>query len=157
MDNKVMVVHWPLQRYFDILTVLPLVLIADEAYPLKRYIMRPYPRRNLGEEERLYNERLSNARVVIECAFGIITQKWRILTKCMETTTENAETIVKCICLLHNIIIDKEGQPRHSYSTDQTSISGQRSNFASRGQNRSTTEAYNIREAFKQFFCNEIT
>ncbi|CAG5044663.1 unnamed protein product [Parnassius apollo] len=136
-------------------TLLPLVLLADEAYPLKRYIMRPYPRRNLGEQETIYNERLSNARVVIECAFGIITQKWRILTKCIETTTENAETIVKCICLLHNIVIAKEGQPRHNHSTDQRRNLGQRSNYASRGQNRSTTEAYNIREAFKHFFSNE--
>lgn len=68
------------------------------------------------------------------------------MTKCIETTTENAETIVQDICLLHNIITEKEGQSRHNYSTDQRN-SGQRSNFASRGQNRSTREAYNIREA----------
>ena len=48
-------------------------------------------------------------RQVVECAFGIMSNKWRLLLKAVEVDTTTAETIVKCICLLHNVVIDKEG------------------------------------------------
>ena len=45
----------------------------------------------------------------MECAFGICASKWRILDKATETKVDTAMEIVKCIALLHNIIIDAEG------------------------------------------------
>jgi hypothetical protein len=40
---------------------LPHVLVGDEAYPLKTYLMRPFPQRNLGPEE-VFDKRLAKAR-----------------------------------------------------------------------------------------------
>lgn len=68
--------------------------------------MRPYPQRNLGQEEEKFNMRLSRTRQVVECAFGIMASKWRLLLKAIEVTPDRADVIIKCICLLHNIIID---------------------------------------------------
>lgn len=51
----------------------------------------------------------------MECAFGIITSKWALLKKAIETEVEKAEKIIKCICLLHNIIIDREGKSIETY------------------------------------------
>ena len=50
--------------------MLPFVLVGDEAFPLKEYLMKPYPGRDLNEERRVYNYSLSRARRVIENAFG---------------------------------------------------------------------------------------
>lgn len=61
--------------------VLPHVLVGDEPYPLKEYLMRPYPKKDLGEAEENFIYQLSRTRRMIECAFGIISSKWRILLK----------------------------------------------------------------------------
>lgn len=88
---------------------VPHVFLGDEAYPLKPYLMRPYPVSKLGEMETIFNNRLSRARQVVEYAFGIMCSKWRLLYKSIEVNPTETDKIVKCICLLHNIVIDKEG------------------------------------------------
>jgi hypothetical protein len=53
---------------------LPFVIVDDEAFPLKKYSLRPYPEvsaRN-DESKQIYNYRLSRAHRVVENAFGIL-------------------------------------------------------------------------------------
>ena len=88
---------------------LPFVILGDEAYPLQPNIMRPFPRSNLTNEKTIFNYRLSRARRCIECAFGILRMKFRVLEKALATALEKADILVKAICVLHNMIIDKEG------------------------------------------------
>ena len=38
---------------------LPYFLLGDEIFPLKKWLMRPYPGKNASEEERIYNYRHS--------------------------------------------------------------------------------------------------
>ncbi|XP_025425061.1 protein ALP1-like [Sipha flava] len=90
---------------------MPYVMLADDAYPLKEYILKPYLKRQLTHEEMIFNYRLSRCRRCIECAFGIMCTKWRLLYKPIETKIEKAENIAKAITLLHNIIIDLDGSP----------------------------------------------
>jgi len=88
---------------------LTLVILEDEAYQLLSYLMRPNPRRQLTESRRLFNYRLSRGRRVVESAFGILAAKWRILNKPIETSPNMADRIAKCICVLHNTVIGREG------------------------------------------------
>lgn len=71
--------------------------------------MKPFSKRRLGESEVIYNKRLSTARKTVECAFGILFAKWRILSCCIETYPANADYIIKAVCLLHNLVIDRDG------------------------------------------------
>ena len=57
-------------------TEMPFVILGDEAYPLKTYLMKPFARKDMSYEERVLNCRLSRARRYAECAFGILTAKW---------------------------------------------------------------------------------
>lgn len=84
----------------------PSVFVGDEAFPLRTYLMRPYPRRRVQEDTAAsyFNYRLSRARMTVECAFGISSARFRILLKSIETNVENSVHIVKAVCLLHNTI-----------------------------------------------------
>ncbi|XP_063925016.1 uncharacterized protein LOC135138913 isoform X2 [Zophobas morio] len=85
----------------------PHVFIGDEAFALRPYLMRPFPyrqsRSNIRKEK--YNTRLCRARRVVENAFGILAQKWRIFYRPLETSVGTTVTIVKTACLLHNYLI----------------------------------------------------
>lgn len=58
---------------------VPYVIVADEAFPLKTYLLRPYPgsKMNGDIQKQVFNYRLSRARRVSENAFGILVQKFR--------------------------------------------------------------------------------
>jgi hypothetical protein len=87
------------------------VFLGDEAFPLTEYLMRPFPRTQLqeGEENDEFNYRLSRTRMVVECSFGSVVTKFRLLGKAIETKVENSVHIGKAITLLHNVIRDLEG------------------------------------------------
>jgi len=88
---------------------LPYVFVGEEACPVTTCLMKPYSRRTLDRGKAIFNYRLSRARRVVECALGICASKWRVLDKAIQTKVDAALEIVKCIALLHNIIIDVEG------------------------------------------------
>ena len=51
---------------------LPYVIVADEAFALKPYPMKPYPDRGLTSQQRKFNYRLSRARRVVDtCRINI--------------------------------------------------------------------------------------
>ncbi|XP_046865511.1 protein ALP1-like [Drosophila willistoni] len=96
---------------------MPYVFVGDEAYPLLETLLRPYSSRTINAEREYFNKRLSRARRCIECAFRIMTSKWRLLWKPIETVPDFVDIIVKAICILHNAIIDLEGSPNVNQDT----------------------------------------
>lgn len=90
--------------------VVPHYLVGDEAYPLRTFLMRPFPGSVLNDQRREFNRRISRARQCIECCFGILAAKFRVLKSDIELCANKVDLIVKACCILHNCIIDQEGK-----------------------------------------------
>ena len=82
---------------------VPPYLIGDAAYPLKTWLMKPFPDRGLSDDRRRYNYRMSRARMVVENAFGRLKGRWRRLLKRNDMSLERVPTVIAACGVLHNI------------------------------------------------------
>lgn len=153
----------------------PYVVVADEAFPLKPYLMRPFPRRmdRMTNEERIFNYRLSRARLCIENTFGILSSRWRILHRRMCCSVENAQRICKALVCLHNFIMINDERNGQYCPPDWLDVedeegrvvegrwriigAGQYFKELSRvGSNRAGAISIGLRNYFKDYFVSPI-
>lgn len=78
------------------------VIVADAAFPLKPYLMKPYGGQNLTQREKIFNYRLSRARRIVENAFGILVSRFQIFAKPLPYCPNTVDKIVRACCALHN-------------------------------------------------------
>lgn len=128
---------------------LPYVIVADEAFALSDHVMRPFGKRSLTTKRKIYNYRHSRARRFIECAFGILSNKWRIFHRPLNVDIALAEDIIKACSILHNYVRIRDG-----YNFDETlNICGLEEleiDLASRG----SSAGYSIRDKFADYFVS---
>ena len=67
-------------------------------------MMKPYSRRDLDSEERIFNYRLSRDRRVVENAFGILANRFQVLLITMQHHPSTVKVIVKACTVLHNLM-----------------------------------------------------
>lgn len=87
----------------------PFYFIADDAFPLKERIMKPYEgsrKKPLADEERIFNYRLSRARRCVENAFGILCARFQCLGRTMYCGPNRAQKIISACCHLHNFLMN---------------------------------------------------
>jgi len=139
-------------------SILPYVLVGNEAFQLTNYLMRSFPEK--GITKKIFNYRLSKARCKIECAFGLLASQWRIYRRPINTSLETAENIVKGTIVLHNFL----RQNNDYYSFNTSNIENEIASFDMRaealqninniGTNTNTQEASEIRNRFSNYFIN---
>jgi hypothetical protein len=71
------------------------VIVGDETIVLSQQVLRLYFTRNLDIARSTYNYRLTRARRMVECAFGILCNKWRIVHRAIEVCQVFCDVIVK--------------------------------------------------------------
>lgn len=106
--NKLNLPAAPRKIHEELEETFPIVFVADEAYPLKSNLMKPFERRQLDNMKSIYNCRQSHARRIVECAFGILTKRFNVFENKMLVHPDKAAVIKQAACALHNIIMDKE-------------------------------------------------
>ena len=108
---------------------------------------------------------MSRARRVVENAFGIAAQKWRILLKPLETHPSNTIKIIKAICCLHNFLLtelewnknparnaDHVDEENGSWREDGPIRALEPMNIYARNARRTADQ---MREKLKDYFCRE--
>jgi hypothetical protein len=83
---------------------LPFVFVADEAFSLSEHLLKPFSRRELTYERKIFNYRLSRARGVVENAFGVMANRFRILHTAINLDLWKIEVAVMACCILHNFL-----------------------------------------------------
>lgn len=83
---------------------LPHVFVGDEAFALRHNFLKPFNKKQLNYERMVYNYRLSRARRVVENAFGILSNRFRIFHSAINLQIETVEQVVMTCCYLHNFL-----------------------------------------------------
>ena len=104
----------------------PYFLFGDEIFPLKHWLMRPFPGKNSTEEERVYNYRHSQACRCIENTFGILSARWRIFQKPNRATLKHVESYTLACLALHDYLRQTKntGYSPSGFFTDSEDNSG---------------------------------
>ena len=86
---------------------VPYFIVGDEAFPLTEFLLKPFPRRvKLSTRQKIYNYRICRGRRMIECAFGMLAQRFRIFRKPILARLSTVKQIVQAAVVLHNFIIE---------------------------------------------------
>ncbi|KAJ8914254.1 hypothetical protein NQ315_003619 [Exocentrus adspersus] len=84
--------------------LFPYFIVADEVFPLKENIMRPYPGKFLNKSR------------IIENTFDILVSRWRIFQGPIKATVENIDKYVQATVCLHNYLkIWEECNPKNTH------------------------------------------
>jgi len=83
--------------------------VGDEGFAPNKNILRPFGGSNLSVNKRVYNYPLCRGRKYVECAFGILSNKWRIFQRPPNVIPNIEIVIVKASFVLQNFIHETDG------------------------------------------------
>ena len=152
----------------------PYVFVADDAFSLNTYMLKPYFGDISELTQRTYNYRLSRARRVIENTFGIMATRFRVYRRLIIANVDTVKNVVKATIALHNfLLITQHSQDVYNYCArnfpDQNGSRGRfipgqwrqeigtiaglsRLHRHARGSNNSSRSAQQVRDEYKDYF-----
>ena len=102
---------------------IPYHIVADDAFALKTWLMKPFSHLTQVHHERVFSYRLSRARRVVENAFGILQMRWRVFSTTMLLRPRVVRVVTLCACVLHNLLMTHQPVPHHHL--DHEDINGE--------------------------------
>ncbi|KAF2889066.1 hypothetical protein ILUMI_17107, partial [Ignelater luminosus] len=130
---------------------VPYLIVADAAFSLKRYMMKPYPFKGLTDSQAIFNYLLSRARRIVGNSFGILANKFRILLGKINLSADKTRGITLACCALHNFLLSES----HLYQSDIAKLVDKEvppSGLRQQGGNHPSATAMEIREKFQNYF-----
>ena len=146
---------------------VPYFIVSDDAFALRTYMMKPYSKRKMTKEEKIFNYRLSRARRIVENAFGILANRFRCILTTMGQEPKTVAGIVLACCCLHNLLrlnnptlplgaVDEEDAehnviPGEWRAGQQMEEDGQ----PIRARNTASKDAKALREYLKEYYSSQ--
>lgn len=141
-------------------TVLPFVILGDEAFRLHTHIMKPNTRKSANDDasKAVFNYRLSRARRVTENAFGLLSQVFRVFYQTININPETCDSMILVACCLHNMLregyLEKNGKVFYYYDPGESRPINNMTSIVREG-GFLNADGFLVRDTFKQFFMNE--
>ena len=87
-----------------------LCLFGDNAYVNEFYMATPFAAPEVDSYQDHYNFYHSQLRICIECAFGMLVNRWGILRKTLSVhfSIHKVVALVSCLCRIHNFLVDRD-------------------------------------------------
>ena len=117
-DNVAYAMAHELKEAIDALP-LGYYFVGDAAYTLSERLLVPFTgsqRSNIDND--CFNYNLSQMRIRIEIAFGLMVSKFRILKKKLEGSIKTNAKVIMCCARLHNYIIDRKFESKNNDVND---------------------------------------
>ncbi|XP_072142952.1 putative nuclease HARBI1 [Dermacentor andersoni] len=142
----------------------PPCLVEDAAFPLRTYLMRPYPGRKLDDRKKVFNYRLLKARRCVENAFDILVSRWRVFLGTAEGAPELLNNMIQAAVRLHNFLMADAAYCPGEYSDtlcDETVHGGEWCHTVNEigtktvpSNNRPTSAAMAMRDELADYFMS---
>ncbi|XP_061716959.1 uncharacterized protein LOC133524824 [Cydia pomonella] len=134
---------------------LPYTIVADAAFPLKPYLLNPYSKVKLvnNDPNKIFNYRLSRARRTVENAFGILRARFRVFQGPLQVQPYMADKIVLAACCLHNVLT-RDTQENEEILTDEIDCNSTCFGNIRPTYRNPSQEAVQVREAYKNYFMS---
>lgn len=137
--------------------ISPYVVLGDEAFPLLENLMKPFCRNQslVDRSKAIFNYRLSRARRIVENAFGILAQRFRIYNTPIHLSVQTVENLVASTCIVHNMIIDEQSKAyRTNDDFDERTVSDLDSFIEPDIVDQVQSTPQQIRDTFKDYFTS---
>ena len=148
------------------------MLLGDDAFGLKKYLMKRFPQIGLTDEKHVYNYRHCRAHRISENLFGIISNRWRVLRAPILLSPESVKNVVMAILVLHNYLRQSSSHGTYCLPglTDVEDSIGFTPGYRREGEETSQTffnlsplqipgntqaNAVEVRNTFADYFVNE--
>jgi len=109
MHWKLALLSFPLQNLYLGRQPVPYFFVADDAFAMRNYTMKPYPLKDQPAPNQIFNYRLSRASRIVENVFGITANRFRVLRKPLIQNPTRTVNIVLVVCVLHNFLMSTKG------------------------------------------------
>ncbi|CAM5107143.1 unnamed protein product [Eretmochelys imbricata] len=130
---------------------MPIVILGDPTYPLMPYLMKPYTG-SLDSSKERFNNRLSQCRMTVECAFGHLKGRWHSLYGKLDLADDNIPSVISVCCTLHNICEGKGERFPQAWNSEVQHLEAKYEQPESRAIRGAQCGAARIRDALKEQF-----
>ena len=133
--------------------VVSIVILGDPAYPLLPWLLKAYPENvNTPQSQRVFNYRLSRARMTVENTFGRWKGRFRRFSKRLDMEVPGVVNLIAASCIVHNMCELQRNEVLEEWMVGTAAIP-QPDPFPNVLEERD--DATDIRSAFKTFFMSQ--